>query len=266
MKIIMLGAGSAMTSCLYNTCFLIDDVGKYFLVDGGGGNQIFVQLKKAGVSPFDVRDIFVTHKHMDHLLGVLWMVRFICQEMKNGRYEGDARIYGNNDTISILKEIAEKLLFSKQIQYLGTRLKLIAVNDGEELEINGRRFVFFDIGSEKAPQSGFMMSLDDGKRLVCCGDEPCSRQGDKYAENCDWLMHEAFCLFSESDFFRPYEKKHSTARDACENAERLGVKNLILYHTEESHLSDRKFLYTEEGRKYFSGNIFVPDDLETIEI
>ena len=77
-------------------------------------------------------------------------------------------------------------------------------------------------------------------------------------------MHEAFCLYSERETFRPYEKHHSTVRDACELAQRLGVKNLLLYHTEDSDLLHRKERYTDEGRKYFAGNIFVPDDLETI--
>ena len=46
----------------------------------------------------------------------------------------------------------------------------------------------------------------------------------------------------------------------------LGVKNLILYHTEESHIKDRKELYTKEGTENFKGNIYVPDDLEIIEL
>ena len=38
-----------------------------FLVDGGGGNTILSCLDEAGVSLNDIRTIFVTHKHMDHL-------------------------------------------------------------------------------------------------------------------------------------------------------------------------------------------------------
>ncbi|MCR5605691.1 MAG: hypothetical protein K6F69_02590 [Treponema sp.] len=47
------------------------------------------------------------------------------------------------------------------------------------------------------------------------------------------LLHEAFCLYSESEIFDPYEKHHSNVKDACEKAETLGIKNLLLYHTEE---------------------------------
>lgn len=79
-------------------------------------------------------------------------------------------------------------------------------------------------------------------------------------------MHEAFCLYREADIFRPYEKHHSTVKEACELAERLGIPNLILYHTEETHLPDRKKLYTEEGKQYYRGNLFVPDDKEIFRV
>ena len=53
------------------------------MVDGGGGNTILHQLKAAGLNWMDMRDIFVTHKHIDHLLGIIWMMRMILQNMKN---------------------------------------------------------------------------------------------------------------------------------------------------------------------------------------
>ena len=68
-------------------------------------------------------------------------------------------------------------------------------------------------------------------------------------------------------FFHPICKNiHSTAKDASELAEQLGVQNLILYHTEDKNIARRKELYTEEGKKYFSGNLYVPEDLEKIEL
>ena len=49
-------------------------------------------------------------------------------------------------------------------------------------------------------------------------------------------------------------------------AEELSVKNLILYHTEEKTLATRKENYTREAAENFKGRIFVPDDLEVIEL
>ena len=87
-----------------------------------------------------------------------------------------------------------------------------------------------------------------------------------YAAGSKWMMHEAFCLHSQAELYKPYEKNHSTVMDSCRLAEELKVRNLILYHTEDDNLAHRKELYTAEGKKYYSGNLLVPDDLETIEL
>ena len=40
MKLTMLGTGNALVTECYNTCFVISDGDKNFLVDGGGGSGI----------------------------------------------------------------------------------------------------------------------------------------------------------------------------------------------------------------------------------
>lgn len=40
----------------------------------------------------------------------------------------------------------------------------------------------------------------------------------------------------------------------------------MLYHTEDKHIVQRKELYTAEGREYYYGNLFVPDDLDVINL
>lgn len=54
--------------------------------------------------------------------------------------------------------------------------------------------------------------------------------------------------------------------DACRLARELKAENLILYHTEDKNIARRKALYTAEGAPLFSGNLFVPEDLETFEL
>lgn len=82
MKITMLGTGNALVTECYNTCFVLQDSGRYLLVDGGGGNTILRRLKQADFNWMDMREIFVTHKHVDHLMGIVWMIRMICQYMR----------------------------------------------------------------------------------------------------------------------------------------------------------------------------------------
>ena len=47
MKMIMLGTGNATVTQCYNTCFVLQENDRYFLVDGGGGNGLLHQLKAA---------------------------------------------------------------------------------------------------------------------------------------------------------------------------------------------------------------------------
>ena len=126
MKLTMLGTGNAVVTACYNTCFVLQEGGRYFLVDGGGGNTLLLRLKQADIDWRQIRTVFVTHKHMDHILGILWMMRLICQGMARGEYEGDAVIYGHREVIGLLEDMAGKLLHEKQTQFIGRRLHLVA--------------------------------------------------------------------------------------------------------------------------------------------
>ena len=266
MKLTMLGTGNALVTECYNTCFVLDDEGQCLLVDGGGGSAILAQLKHAGYDWMDMRHIFVTHKHVDHLLGIVWMVRMICQFMDHGDYQGEAYLYSHAEVLELLRDMAGKLLRKQEVRFIDDRLHFVEVTDGQVLSIIGHETTFFDIGSTKVKQFGFSMELGDKRRLVCCGDEPLSDAGRPYAQDADWMLHEAFCLHSQADIFDPYEKHHSTVKDACELAEELGVKNLLLYHTEDRNIARRRELYLAEGKQYFSGNLWTPDDLEVFEL
>ena len=87
MRLTMLGTGNALVTECHNTCFVLDDGGQCLMVDGGGGSSVLAQLKHAGYDWMDMRHIFVTHRHVDHLLGIVWMVRMICQFMDHGKYK-----------------------------------------------------------------------------------------------------------------------------------------------------------------------------------
>lgn len=110
MKLTMLGTGNAIVTECYNTCFVLEDGGKHLMVDGGGGSTILAQLKHAGFNWADMRHIFVTHKHVDHLLGIVWMIRMICQSIGHGGYKGEAFIYSHAEVLELLRDMAGKLL------------------------------------------------------------------------------------------------------------------------------------------------------------
>lgn len=112
-----------------------------------------------------------------------------------------------------------------------------------------------------------IIKVKDGKeKLTCCGDEPFNPYEETYAKDSKWLLHEAFCLYGQADKYQPYKKHHSTVKDACELAETLHIRNLILYHTEDDTLKNRKELYTKEGSMYYHGTLYIPNDLDEFEL
>ncbi len=262
--LIMLGTGNAVVTKCYNTCFAIQKDKNYFLVDAGGGNGILTQLEKAEIPLRNIHEIFISHEHTDHLLGLVWLIRMIATQMKKDNYEGDLKIYCHEGLIETITTITRLTIQKKFFQMIGERIFFHAVHDGEQKEIFEHSFTFFDIGSEKAKQFGFVTTLDDGKKFTFLGDEPYRECEYPYAIDADWLLHEAFCLYRDRDIYKPYEKFHTTVKEACEYATMLGAKNTILYHTEDHTIKQRKQLYTEEGRQYYTGNLLVPDDLERI--
>lgn len=266
MKLTMLGTGNALVTECYNTCYLLEDNNELFMVDAGGGNQVLSQIKRAGYNWMDIRHIFITHKHIDHLLGAIWMTRMICQHMRQGQYEGDAYIYSHKEVIDLLHDMASKLLVKKDIAYLDSRLHFVEVKDQDTIELMGHEIRFFDIKSTKDKQFGYILNMGEGKKILCCGDEPLNKELLEYARNATWIFHEAFCLYSQADIFKPYEKHHSTVKDVCELATNMSIENVLLYHTEDKNLANRKELYTKEAKEYYSGNVYVPEDLEVIEL
>ena len=268
-QITMLGTGNATVSQIYNTCFLLQTSSTLLLVDAGGGNGILSQLKKVNVQISDIHHLFVTHAHTDHVLGVIWVIRMVAQ-CKG--YEGLLHVYGNDKVMKVIKTIIDMILAKKQLAKVAERVVFHQLEDGDCFEVGDMKLECFDIQSTKEKQFGFRAELpssdDSGKPLVlaCLGDEPYNELNRRYIVGTDWMMCEAFCLYADRDTFKPYEKCHSTALDAGKLAEELGVKNLILYHTEEKTLANRKENYTREAAENFKGRIFVPDDLEVIEL
>ena len=260
MKITMLGTGMAVVKNSYNTCFVMSAEERHFLVDGGGGSQILKILDEKKISLTNIHDIFVSHAHTDHIMGIIWVIRMIGHMIAAGRYKGNLNIYCHKELSEGMKQICEITLGRKITCLFGERILFVSVEDGQKACILDSEVTFFDLRSKKMKQFGFIMHQKNGEKLIFCGDEPLHETAFSLAENSDWMMHEAFCLYSERDIFKPYEKSHSTVKDACELAEKLSVKNLILYHTEDSHLEVKELLYKTEGQKYYNGNLYVPND------
>ena len=265
-KIIMLGTGHGFVYNCYNTCFLLQNDDEYFLIDTGGSAHIVQNLEKLNINLNKIHNIFISHSHTDHILGLFWLLKRITGMVLSGKYNEKLNIYCNDEVANAIKNIYPNLFPDVYVEEIDRYLKVIVLQNNETKKITNRKYTFFDVMASKNKLYGFETILDNNKKLVFLGDETCNPLLYDRIKNSDYVMHEAFCLDIEQDIFKPYEKKHSTVKSVCENFANLNIKNLILYHTEDTHLVNRKELYTKEAQKYFNGNVIVPNDLEIIEI
>ena len=264
-KITMLGTGNGGTLDLYNTCFVIQSENENFLVDTGGSIEIIKRLKQANIDYKNIKHIFISHSHTDHILGLFWFFKKINRLIMRKEISEKINIYCNDVVLEAIKEVSKYILPKKLMDEIYNVIEFKVLQDGDTYNIDGIKYIFFDIKARGTKQFGFECNINN-KRLVFLGDETLNIDLYERVRNADYVMHEAFCLDSEEKIFHAYEKNHSTVKSASEVMNKLNVKNLILYHTEESHGIERKELYTKEGQENFNGNVIVPNDLEVIEI
>lgn len=259
-----LGTGYAVASKCYTTCFTVSDGQEHFMVDCGGGNGILANLEKANISFLQIHHIFLSHCHTDHIMGAIWMLRMIGHAIEKETYEGVLHFYCDKTIADGLLQMCHFMLPKRFMPLLGTRIVFHCLTDALAFDILGRRTIFFDTHSKKTLQYGVKIELKNGKSITYLGDEPYREECAVYANEADYLMHEALCLEQEESKYHPHKIQHSTVKDAAKCAATLQVKNLILHHTEDHTLATRKKNYTAEAEKYFRGNVYVPDDLDII--
>lgn len=230
------------------------------LVDGGGGNTILSLLEKNNIPLSSINHLFLTHAHIDHLLGAIWIIRRIGEEINKGNYKTNLVVHAHKELLDLLVYFTKETLTKKITSLYQNRIILEENKDGVSFNALGGTIMAFDIHSTKLKQFGFVFDWD-GKRFVDAGDEPLSPECVGLAKDADALTLEAFCLYEDRNIFHPYEKNHSTVKDNAILAEREGVKKLFLYHTEDkTDITTRQKRYCEEAKKYYSGLVYVPND------
>ncbi|MGH3066844.1 MAG: ribonuclease Z [Gaiellaceae bacterium] len=270
--------------------------GDRLLFDCAEGTQR--QLLRSDVGLIDLEEIFLTHFHADHYLGLPGMFKTFSLR---GR-ELPLRIYGPrglDDLLSSLRRIFGRLSYPVESTELAPgavlaradyRIEAFPVDHGVpaigyaivEDDRPGR----FDVetaaalgvpdgpdrgrlqrGETVTLTSGDVVSPDQvlgparpGRRLVLSGDTAPAASVVAAATGADVLIHEATFLADERE--RARETSHSTAGEAALVAREAGVRMLAL-----THVSTRYFGHqvVEEARELFPATE-VPRDFDVIEI
>jgi ribonuclease Z len=297
LDVVFLGtSGSAPTAQRAASATLVRRGGERLLFDCAEGTQR--QLLRSDVGLVDLREVFLTHLHADHYLGLPGMLKTFALR---GR-ELPLTVYGPaglRDLIGALRRVFGRLSYPLEIVELrpGERVE----RDGYALEtfpvhhgVAGIGYALleegrpgrFDVetadrlGIPDGPERGALQRGEDvtlpdgsvvtpamvlgeprgGRKLVLTGDTaPCDSVVDA-ALGADVLVHEA--TFCEEELDRAQETLHSTALGAAGVAVRAGVALLALNHL-SGRYSGREV--EAEARAAFA-NTVVPRDFDVIAI
>jgi ribonuclease Z len=298
LDIVFLGTSASMPTALRAPpSILVRRGGERLLFDCAEGTQR--QLQRSTVGLPDLEEIFLTHFHGDHFLGLPGMLKTFALRGRDGV---PLAVYGPPG----LKE-----LFSRLKPFLGRLpypLTTVELGPGEELErgeyrietfaldhgvsaigyalVEHERPGRFDVAAADAlgvppgPERGILqggeaITLSDGRvitpdavlgparpgrKIVLACDTAPSPVVVQAAHKADVLVHEA--TFGSEEAERARETLHSTAAEAAEVARLAEVRLLAL-----THLSTRYFgsELAEEARAVFAEAV-VPRDFDVIEV
>src|SRR6476660_9627365 len=270
--------------------------GETLMFDCGEGTQR--QMMRYGTS-FALRDIFFSHMHSDHMLGVIGLFRTLALQ---GREE-PMTLWGPPGSESLLRRAiaigSDKEKFP--IEYRDITPETPIKRDGYSIvpfpvDHAGRVAIGYalvedirlgrfnpdrarELGIPEGPawgklHKGQSVTLDDGRvveaselvgesrpgrKIVFTGDTRPAEGTLKISEGADLLVHEA--TFSDEEQPRAVDTGHSSAREAAEIAAKAGVKQLILTHLSARYSVNASELL-QQAREVFPECIIARDGLE----
>jgi ribonuclease Z len=297
LSIRLLGTSASRPTVERNVSSLaIHREGETLMFDCGEGTQR--QMMRWGVS-FALEDLFFTHMHADHLLGVIGLMRTMALQ---GRTE-PLRLWGPRGTGRTLKR-AEGLGFERTTY----PVEVLEVDAGQRVERKGYAIVPFavdhrgsaslgyalveeerkgrfdpdlarELGIPEGPlwgqiHRGMAVTLDDGRviepatlvgpsragrTVVITGDTRPCAATVEASRGADLLIHEA--TFGDEEATRAIETGHSTAREAAQIARDAGVRRLLLTHFSARYSRDAGTL-EREAREVHAETLIGKDGME----
>ena len=239
--------------------------GGRILLDTGGGLDIVRLLIAAGCEPAEVRDIFVSHQHTDHVGGLepllLWSI--IRALSKHGRPPGDeTRVYADERVLADIEQLFAATITAAP-RLFGDKLRRVEAADGVSVALRGgARLTTFLVDHEPAGGGARGCVVEhSGTRLVYSGDTRPAEQLIEAARGADILIHE--CGGLDAHAAETHRLGHSTGGDAGRAAAAAGVGRLVLTHLPANVPAESMLA---EARAAFGGPVELATDLGLIEI
>ena len=293
-----MGTASAIpTKTRNHAAIIIKIYDRTVLFDCGEGTQ--KQIMDAQVSPMKIDDIYITHLHGDHILGLPGIIQSLA-------FRGRTRplnVYGPkgiSDLIDHIKKIGyytisydlivheivdDDEVIYQQNNFLikAMKMKHTVTNYAYKIEeIKKPKFlrdVAVDLGVPPGPlfgklQAGIPVTVDGkeilpeqvlgpprvGVKLVYSGDTIPQEKMITFSKNVNVLIHEA--TFSREFRDKAMENGHTIAEDAALMAREANVEQLILTHLSNRYTSSEELV--QEAKEVFENTVYAEDMMMVI--
>lgn len=293
----ILGCGSATPSLRHlPSCQVIDYHDKLLMIDCGEGAQL--SMRKMSLKFSRLQDIYISHLHGDHFLGLPGLLSTLALHQK----EGEVTIHISEEGADILQKILD--VFCREHDYK-LNYDILPREGGEIKGTKGLRVSCFPLYHRvetygfrfdelpkprhiRGPEVQFhevprfyYESLREGKDYVTpdgrvisnkllttppdpsvsyayCSDTMFNPLVAESVKGVDVLFHES--TYADDNEAKARQRGHATARQAAEIARLAGVKTLLLGHYSKSYNSDEVF--REEASSIFPNVIAVTEGMK----
>ncbi len=254
---------------------------------------------KSEISPMKIDDIFITHLHGDHILGLPGIIQSlafrgrtrplhiygpegICQLVENIRHLGYYTI-GYELITHEITEDQETVYQQEDFKVEARRMNHTVIDYAYKVEeLRQPKFLrqkAIDLGVEPGPlfgklQAGKSVTVDGkiikpeqvtgpprkGVKLVFSGDTIPQQSMVEFAKDANVLIHEA--TFTKDIKEKALENGHSVAEDAALIAKNANVEKLILTHLSNRYTDPTPL--TQEAKAIFEDTTYAYDLMKVI--
>jgi len=253
LRIIVLGSGSIIpTKERFGSSILLETrrLGRVMLDIGPGALE---KLRKLNVDPRSIRMLLITHFHVDHVSDLPALIK-----LKKFLGGDTLHIIGPRGLAEFIEDLILKNRFFSYLVDLEC-LKYIELHecwDGVAIEGEGYRII-----SKPVEHFGGVAYRieDEDLSLVYSGDTKPDERLIDLSRNIDVLIHE--CSFPSSVLLG----KHTSDEDLVKIVARVKPRVLVVVHL-YPEMELRRYELMKALRNAFDGDIFIPKDLDIIEV